>query len=318
VGLIPLISRPDVLKKLFKKIVSLHSKIEERRTQPIPGGFLLGSIIPILIGFVTQIFCLLYFVPEWVLSNPWVLVFFPSVMFLSALARHRMVGETGISVDVSNVTNMIYYLTDAPVPVWFTPLPGFSSIALSGTPFDSWIGSTHEIKIAEITKTKFSSLLRTTLIFAPISIMLSLLFTQVFWSIAPIPSGRYPGAAIYWPIRATYSCIWIAGRETGFFNVNHVFVGAIAALFIQSISFLTKIPISIAALASGMSTLPPYAIAYLISGFLASFLKRFLGTLFWEKYRRIIAAGVSLGLGVMIAVGVSLMLIDASISGLPW
>jgi hypothetical protein len=316
-GIIPLLIRPNTLRKAF---TFLRRSASGRRTEPIIGGYMVGLVLPIFVGIVARGAIFIYFVPNYVMQFPWVLFIFPVLTLLTTLLIGRGQGETGIAVSLGPVTNMIYYLTEAPVSVWFTPNPGFTGGwgGWSGSAFGSWSGASSSMKLADMLETKLSSLLKTMCIFVPLAIFVSIFFTQSFWTIAPIPSGRYPGVAIFWPINATYTSVWIQGKEKGLFSLLNVLMAFGVGAVISAVGIFTHLPVSIIALAIGANTFPQHGLAYLIGGIVALVLKRILGNKFWEEYRQIIAGGIILGISLSVTLAVAIALISGSLLPLPW
>jgi len=139
-----------------------------------------------------------------------------------------------------------------------------------------------------------------------------------FWGIARIPSAKYPSPSIFWPAEAAIWSVWIRGRETGLFNVEHVLAAFAIGAAIYSIGFFGHLSISIVAVVAGANLAPHFALSYLISGVMALVLRKIFGSEFWNKHRYIMAGGIVLGEGIAVTLGVSMALIINSIRIMPW
>ena len=141
---------------------------------------------------------------------------------------------------------------------------------------------------------------------------------ELFWRIAPIPSGRYPGTVIYWPIWATMRSIWIKGLQVGLFRVGWIVYSFIIGTGLYLLFDLVfHLPATYIALGSGIGMMTPTASSYLIGGILGIFFRRKMGDEFWNEYKRIIASGIAIGAGVAIAISLAVAIIIQSIWTIP-
>jgi len=310
-GLMPLLFHSRLLIRAFS---SRARPLKERLSDPIPGGKS-TIIVPIIAIIIITSGLFIFFTGDFSMKYPWVLPLFIVVPFINILLVGRGLGETGITISVTGVTNIIYYLVKAPTAVWMAPQPGAISGGYGAPAPSEWLA---RFKLAQLTETKASSLLKISLLFLPIATVVSFLFMQVLWSMAPIPSEKYPGPAIFWPAEVAITCVWIKGREVGLFNVPNLVYAFIGGAAIYAFSYFSHLPISLISLTAGASQPPHYALAWLIGGIVALGLRRVLGKEFWGRYRYILAGGIALGEGIAVTLGVSIALIINSLWTLPW
>jgi len=81
----------------------------------------------------------------------------------------------------------------------------------------------------------------------------------------------------------------------------------------------TPIPFSLIGLVTGTIMLPAYAVPYLIGSVLGNYvIRRHVGDEWWSNYRSVIVAGILCGMGIMIAISASAVMIMKATWILPW
>jgi hypothetical protein len=244
-----------------------------------------------------------YLASAFVIANWWFVIAIVLLPFVYMLIANRMRGEVGISYDPSgNVGNLLMYATGYTHPdAWLVPKP----TGLTGGPLT-------QLKVAQLTETSASSLIKGYWLLLPASIAVGLLFLELFWRIAPVPSARYPGAAIYWPILATFQSLWITGTQSGLLQplwIMYSFAGgAIAYLLLE---FVPLIPVSFTGIAVGFGQAVPFSIAWLIGGIISKICEERLGV-WWNENKRIIAAGMMIGESIAVVLSVAITLVLTS------
>jgi len=230
--------------------------------------------------------------------------------FVTTIIGSRLVGETGIgSFPVGYIQNILYYATGAGVDVWFAP----NYMTSSGSGWLSWF------KVAELTETRSDSLIKAYWLLLPFALVVGYIYVELFWRIAPIPSGRYPGAVIFWDIDATMRSLWIKGRELpGLFTVDRILYAFVIATALYMVLDFLHSPITLVALGAGISTITPYAVTYLIGAIIAKILSWRTGKEWWNKHKMLIAAGLLIGEGLAVTLSVAVALIINSIWTLPY
>jgi hypothetical protein len=304
-GLAPLLFNPHLIGRVFS--FRKTSKAEEFT---IPGGPKIGLWANLfLTGIIYSVILYLILVPDFIGQAPWFLIFIVSVPFILSLVGGRSLGEVGVGIDLSSMTNVVLYLANAPVPAWFVR----SDISMSGA------GTLSNLKICELTETKGSSYVTSyCVIFWPIAIAVSFLFANIFWGLAPVPSSKYPGAAIFWPIQASYKAVWISGREAGLFNPLNIIVSFIIGIAVYGVGHFAYAPISVIALAAGMTSTPHFMLTSFFGSIIATIIKKYIGNEVFNEYRYILAGGLILGEGIAVTVAVAIAIINTSMWILPW
>jgi len=196
----------------------------------------------------------------------------------------------------------------AKADIWFVPWPWLTGIG----------PQLSNLKVCQLTDTSAKSLIKTYWIFLPVSMFFGLIFAELFWSVAPIPSARYPGASMIWPINATYESLWMRGRELGLFRLDWLLialaVGTVMALALD----LARSPISFIAVAAGTVVYPPFAVTYAIGFIIRALFWKLVGKDYFESKRQLVAAGIMLGEVIAVTTGVAIALVITSIWTLPF
>jgi len=310
-GVGPLLRRPRSLIRAFSSLANPFARRGKRRSDPVPGKAVILTLI-LSLGGGTAVFMIL--APDFVFANLWILPFMVGMPFVTTIIGGRIRGETGVKVkakelQVEELQKIMYLMSGYPkVDVWFAPNPMTKQGA-------GWLST---LKVAQLTETKASSAVKAYLLLLPFTVVIGLLYVQLLWRMAPIPSGRYPGAQIFWPIRATYDSLWIRGQQAGMFNVQWIFSSlAVGTGVYFALDFAHGfLPLSYIGIAAGVGQLPPIPMAIFIGGITSKVLARKFGER-WRSLSRLVAAGLAMGESIAITVSVALSLIVNSIWILP-
>lgn len=308
VGLAPIIRHPQIISRALTLMLKPRAA-KKRYTDPI--SFSKVTLPMILVGIVGGVALFIYLVPNFVAMAAWIIPIMVVLPFITTLIGGRMRGETGVVYTPQGVIdNLLYYASGySGVDIWFAP----NIMTATGHGRLQWF------KIAEITETKTSSLIAAYWLLLPVAMIIGYLYVQLFWWLAPIPSGRYPGAAIYWDISATMRSLWIKGRELpGLFAIDRLFISFVIGTVLYMILDYLHSPISFIALGAGMSSITPGVTTWLIGGIIAQIIKRRMGKEWWDEYKMVLAGGLVVGEGLAVTLAVSVSLILASIWGMPY
>lgn len=315
----PLLLNPGLVKRALS--LGRRGAKKGRRIDEIPYGTVRGLVVPLIVGFAIILGVFVFLVPSFVVQYPWFLAIMVTMPFLDMLLAGRALGETGVTLGgtggatVPYVTQSLFYTLGAPTDVWSAQTFANASWGYMAPHAPTLLGN---FKMAQLTETKASTILKIYIIFFPIRLLLSFMFLQSFWSVGPIPSEKFPGPAIFWPQQAATFLVWVKGRETGLFNVQHLLYGFGAGFGIYAVSFFAHLPISLISLTAGASSPPHYAFAWLIGGIVSLNIEQIAGRDFWMKHRRIVAGGIAMGEAIAITLGVSVALIINSLWVLPY
>ena len=318
-AVIPIVIRAKTIYSSFKSLMSLKKYERRYGAPPLPillAMFFAGTGLSLVIFHI-----LIPDFPVWLSVS-----FSIGWTFLYALSSARAIGTTG-----------------SPIPVQFSPITGATGLAtpifwngiILATGYnkpDIWFiapyvrgdwaaGWVQTLKVAQLTRTKFFDFFKGILIITPLVWIMSFIYVGFFWQMAPIPSSTYPWTAISWPINVISSNLWVS-RSLKIFKPD-LLIGAFIGMSIIGLVgelLLTRfIPFSMIGLVTGMFTLPPYSMAILISNLLGRFVfNRILGRERWSQIRAPLCAGIALGEGIIVALGISTVLIYKSMWSLPF
>ncbi|HDD63998.1 MAG TPA: hypothetical protein ENF53_02380 [Thermoprotei archaeon] len=278
----------------------------------ITAGSLIALISYILVASDVPLWMLLLFL---MLAIPWVLVY--------NLVASRITAETGMGIGIPFLREAILFGSGYKgVAAWFIPL--FDPSAATGAAAAGWASV---YMACDWTETSKSEYLKAFVFAMILGYILSFVFVEAFWKIAPIPSRAYPATAARWPLIAYWSLIWPAigsGRLAGttlpplvkalFRNltIQNISAAFIVGLVLQVVTVRFNLPFSVAAFIGGFSGMIPYIITIFAGGIVNKLIERSLGKEKWEKYRVSVAIGLQLGEGIIIAIYAMYLIIQKS------
>jgi hypothetical protein len=230
-------------------------------------------------------------------------VWTPIMSYISA----RMTGLTGNSVGFPYVKESSFILSGYKgVDIWFAPIP-----------LNDFGGSTMMFKTMELTKTKFTSIVKAELLMFPIGVVCSFLFWAFFWSLSSIPSNLYPFVDKIWPFQAINQSLYMTATLEGrSFLLEALKPAMIAAGFLGGLGMYGLVAVLKGSsmlfygAALGVGAMPGAPLLQLLGALLGRyyFAKRF-GNETWYRYIPILSAGFACGVGLvgMLAVGITMV-----------
>lgn len=248
----------------------------------------------------------------------WILIFFGFVWTpIFSYINARMAGLAGTNVSIPYVREASFMLSRyQAVDIWFAPLP----LADHGNMATAF-------RTVELTKTKFTSIIKVELLMLPIMLGCSLLFWSFIWKLSPIPAASYPYAAKFWPVAAQQQALWFTANRAGesnfllqSINSHYIAAGAGAAGLAYAAITLGGLPtLLFYGLVNGTHTLPAYALPQFIGAMLGRyyFQKRY-GRENWRAFTPVLVAGYYCGMGLIGMAAVALALLSKSVSRLPF
>jgi len=272
-------------------------------------------IIPMAVAIISNLLEIWYWAPDYPFW-PW----FPAVYSLllslpTSLLAGRAAG-TGIEISIPEGLDRIVLVAAnyKGINAWFVG-PTIFSPTFFGGPLDV------NFKLSQLTKSTFTSFIKMMVVTYPISTLVALVFTQIFWSWAQIPSASYPFSAYSWPREVMEMAAWIT-RPKGAFHLEWIIYGAIAglAIYVPSAFFFggSTATTALTSLIAGAGMLPPFAVNLLVGYIIRRILEHYLGAEEFNKYKFTIVAGIATGSGVSVAIGIGSTLIGRSIWMLPY
>ena len=202
------------------------------------------------------------------------------------------------------------------IDVWFAPMPihDYGYLAQS-------------FREVELTKTKFTSILKAELLMFPLIMLGGFLYWSFIWGTSQIPSGQYPFAQRIWPLMASNQAIWNQINKTGgaawvldSIKPGVIVGGGVVTLALYGGMFLAKIPmLAFYGAAGGANALPADTIPIFIGGCLGKyyFAKRY-GVEKWRNYAPVLLAGFACGTGLISMAAIALALIAKAVQPLPF
>lgn len=90
------------------------------------------------------------------------------------------------------------------VNIWFAPLPlsNYGSMA-------------SRLRVCELTRTRFTSILKAELLIFPLMLVASYIFWTYVISLGPVPSDSYPFVQKFWPMHAQMRALWASAMQEG-------------------------------------------------------------------------------------------------------
>lgn len=252
----------------------------------------------------------------------WPYLAYAAFGFLMAMLFGWGVAETGFGgpgiTDVDKVLIWVSGYKDLDVF-----LGGFPPLTPGGAPsvlVNNWI-------VGEACGVKPITYIKWILLLTPIGLLMTYVYTNTIWSIAPIPSNLFYSPSISWPVDALKWTFWpslITGKlpYSGTINLdlNVVLVSFIVSGAFYVVAEFFKLPFSFIGFVIGAS--PTFYISssfsWLLGMLIGKIAERRLGKEFWERYKVTMAAGFGIGTGLMAGFSIALLMIKTSIFASPY
>jgi len=247
----------------------------------------------------------------------WIILIFgflwtPLHSYISA----RMIGLTGRPLQTPFLKETVFITSGyRQLDIWFAPIPLFDF---------GW--TAQRFRELELTRTKFTSIVKAELLMLPIIFVCSFLFWWFFWHMNQIPSDQFPWAARLWPVAARQAYLIFTANSNDqslllqaiepsrigiSMAVGLGLYGAFAVFGVPAIVFYGMI---------GGVCLPTHAGLPLLIGALLGryYFSRKFGPEKWRRYLPVLAAGFSCGMGLAGMTAVALSLISQCTRKLPF
>jgi len=216
---------------------------------------------------------------------------------LNTYINARMAGIAGTHAGVPYLREAGIFLSRyRHVNIWFAPLP-----------LHNYGGMAQKLKVCELTRTKFTSILKAELLVFPLMLVASFIFWTYITSLGPIPSDSYPFVQKFWPMHAQMRALWASAMQEGQSllleaikpRVIFTALGAALAMF----TGFHYAGISAQYIYGGLGAMNKYPhMAVMI--FLGACIGRFVlakkfGRERWQNFAPILAVGFGAGLGLI-------------------
>jgi len=277
---------------------------EQLRTSYVPLRLIAALY---LIGSVGGFALSTYLIPDL-----WFVWFFSWLLLplLQGFLAARATGETGLTVQVPYVREAFMLPLTAPgdPTPWVAP---FYSTSAAGI-------ITHRVKVAQLLDARPLDYYKAYVLLFPLVVLMSFIFWSIFWMMAPIPSSFYPWTAITYPINSLNFSLFIS-RAFIIFKPDVIIGSTLISMvlaFGSSILHITAFsPIGFLA---GITTYPPFSLAYLIGALIGMMIERRVGKEKWETRKSVILAGIFCGLALAIAIAIAIAIVGRVVTSRPF
>ncbi len=257
------------------------------------------------VGMVLLVRWLVPGFPVWITAG---LAFLVTPLYTYIQAR--MIGITGRDIGFPYIREATIMLSGYKASnIWFAPLP-----------LMDFGGMAQTLRVAELTKTRIWSLLKTEICVLPIVMGCSLLFWAFLWRLNPIPSPAYVFASRIWPQHAYYQVLWATANLPGgsrfmleAIRLRHIAAGAGVASVIFVALSVAKLPAMYfygAVSGLGMWGWPHASVPMFAGALMGKFIfQRRFGRERWRKTIPVLTAGFVCGMGLtgMLSAAISMM-----------
>jgi hypothetical protein len=247
----------------------------------------------------------------------WIVVLFGFVWTpLHSYISGRLIGLTGRGVGTPFLKETVFILSGyRGIDIWFAPIP-----------LRDYGGVTMRFRELELTRTRFTSLIKAELLMVPIIFASSFVFWWFFWRLNQIPSSAFPFAARLWPVaaRQAYLIFTANNSESPLLlqALKPATIGGACAigLALYGLIGLAGLPVVFFYGLIGGVGAPLHAGLSMFVGALLGryYFQRKFGKETWRRYVPVVAAGFSCGMGLAGMTAVSMSLIVQCAKKLPF
>jgi hypothetical protein len=241
---------------------------------------------------------------------PWKFFVFITLVLtpLLSYATAKLNALCGQALRIPFIKEATYILSGyRGVKIWFAPVP-IPNYGVTAVNF----------RVLELTGTKVISQVKTLLVTVPIVIIASIVFSELLWRMADVPSAAYPYAEKMWDLQAKTMCLTFSSTMEG----GSLFMealkgryfgwgfgsGVISYVVLSSLGLPTLLVFGLVR-GLGQGT-PSYFVLELAGALVGRFyFRRKFGDM-WMKYTPVLLAGVSCGMGLTGMVAVSFTILN--------
>ncbi|MBU4199732.1 MAG: peptide transporter [Kiritimatiellae bacterium] len=253
----------------------------------------------------------------WIALSAWLIEGFPWKFFvvytviytpLISYACAKLEGMAGMAVSIPLIREATYILSGyRGVQIWFAPAP-----------IPNYGPATVDFRIMELTGTKIIGKVKTMLVTIPIIVVASLIFSQMLWGMAEVPSAAYPFAQKMWDLQAKMTCLTMSATLEGgslFFEAwrwTYFLIGLVFGVGAYMILVFFGMPtLMVFGLLRGFGQGSPAPMLFeLVGALLGRFYFRKKFGAMWMKYVPVILAGYACGMGLVAMVGISIAILN--------
>ena len=209
----------------------------------------------------------------------------------------RMIGIAGVGAGMPFVTESAIFISGFRyVDIWFAPMP----IANYG-------GMADMLRVTQLTRTRFTSILKAELLIFPLMMVASFIFWSYISGLGPIPSDSYPYVQKFWPQFAQMRALWASSMQEGSSLFQHAIkpelIGFALVGTIAMFMGFGAAGISHQYIYGGLGALNAFPHMIMMT-FLGACLGRFFfarkfGREKWQNFAPILAVGFMAGMGLV-------------------
>jgi hypothetical protein len=216
---------------------------------------------------------------------------------INSYINARMAGIAGQHAEVPYIRQSAIFLSGySAVNIWFAPMP-----------LANYGGMSTLLRETQLTRTKFTSIMKAELLIFPLMLVASFIFWSYIANLGPVPSENYPYAQKFWPQAAYDSALWAASKQEG----QSLLMESIKPWVIFSAFGIATALFSIFGMAGislqylygglgGVHALPHSTLMVFLGAVLGRFVfARKFGKEKWQNYTPILAVGVGAGMGLV-------------------
>jgi hypothetical protein len=301
-------------RSFIKAISGLSGSSERRETKKglkfgsliILGGGYFGSVT---IGFLLSYWLLKDTFASNIVNAVTMAAIWYLVPFLQAILTGRMIAESSMTIQIPYIKEaMIYASGYTGVDIWFAPVQVTSGAA----------SLVHYNRVCEMTGTEWGDFIKAYFIAIVLSWIFGFIYWSLFWKIAAIPSYAYPWTLINWPLGAINLSVWIT-RAYNIFIPELMAAGFLVTTILYGASHLLHLPIAMTGIAIGIASDLPSMLQLLIGASLERYyLSKKFGKDWADRYKPVIVAGLSAGLGLILALSVAVAVLRIALFANPY
>ena len=259
--------------------------------------------------------CKLWLVPEfplWILLA-YGLVYTPLISYVSA----RMEGIAGQVIEIPMIREVTFIMSGyTGVAIWFAPIP-----------LHNYGQAVVNFRTVELTGTRFTSLIKAELVMFPAILVSAVLFSQLIWRLAPIPSAAYPYTQKVWELQAMNRCLvyssTLPGGYSPFFEAlkpEVIGAGVVLGLGAYGVLAMAGLPVMLVyGVVRGLGqSLPQWIVPQFIGALIGRYyFQKRLGVR-WRQYAPVLLAGFSCGVGLVTMLALGFVFITKAVFQLPY
>lgn len=225
----------------------------------------------------------------------------------------RMSGIAGQTAGIPMISEAAIFTSGYKRPdIWFAPLP-----------LHNYGNMADRLRETQLTRTRFTSLIKAELLIFPLLAVASLIFWSYIVGLGPIPSDAYPYVHKFWPQHATLRAVWASGLSEGdsvlltSLKPTVIVIATVAAVALFG-SF-SMLGISTQYIYGGLGAMNgyPHLVVPLFTGALLGryVFARMFGREQWINYAPILAAGFGAGMGLIGMLAIAINFLYLSVRG---